>query len=1026
MRRITKLFIIILLILGHITITHIVKAQYFGQNKPIYKKFKYDVYQTPHFEIYHYFKNDTLINRLAQASDKWYNMHFQVFRDSIKDKNPILFYANQADFQQTTAIQGSIGIGTGGVTEALKNRVVLPVTETWAQTDHVLGHELVHAFQYHSLIHGDSTNLNSVRNLPLWMVEGMSEYLSIGSNDYQTAIWMRDAVLNNKFPTLEEMTRDMNSFFPYRWGHAFWAFIGRTFGDSLINPIFRETAKRGYDIALRRYVGIDEKSFSSIWKQVFTEFYKEQMKDSVEEPSGKLTIFEKNAGQMNISPSISPDGRYLAFYSERDLFSIDLYMANAATGKIIRKLSSVVHENEIDALNFIESAGTWSPDSRQFAFIGFSKGRNVLIIVDVLDGKLVKEFTIPGVPSFNYPAWSPTGESIVVSGLVEGKNDLFLYNLKNGKVKQLTNDFWCNIHPSWSADGRYIVYSTDEPSASNSMYSSPKGYYLATLDVNNGTKNIYYFFPDADNLNPQFSSDGKKIFFLSNSDGFRNLYSYDIETGDVYRQTRILTGISGITPLAPAMSLARETDEVCYSHYFGGKYSIYTADQPDFSPVKVNRDSVNFTASTLPPLNRAVEGIIDNNLANMYNVPKTPVDSFKTVPFKPKFKLDYISNMGGIGIGASQFGTAMSGGVEMLFSDITGANMIYTGLSINGEIYDFGGQVTYINQRKYITWGVYGSHVPFSTGWFEYDTAHINGYVWDVMKLNHLRIFESSLGGISYFPLSQTIRFELGGSVSWYNYRLDVISNYYDPANPYGGYYQRYDKNVPTPYKGFQIERFNVAWVLDNSSFGIASPAKGLRARFQVDQTLGDISYFGTLLDARKYFFFKPYTIAIRGYYYGRHFGNSDQLYDLFIGYPWYVRGYERAGLFDNASLNSRVVTPNQLTGDQMVLASAEFRIPFTGPKRLTMFKSNFFFTELAFFTDAGIAWKSNSNVSFKWQPNNDPNDDNFERIPIFSTGVSLRINLFGMLVLEPYYAIPFQLGGFKSAYIGLNFLPGW
>ena len=61
-------------------------------------------------------------------------------------------------------------MGTGGVTEALKNRVIFPLTETWQQTDHVLGHELVHAFQYNSLINGDSTSLNSVRNLPLWMV----------------------------------------------------------------------------------------------------------------------------------------------------------------------------------------------------------------------------------------------------------------------------------------------------------------------------------------------------------------------------------------------------------------------------------------------------------------------------------------------------------------------------------------------------------------------------------------------------------------------------------------------------------------------------------------------------------------------------------------------------------------------------------------------------------------------------------------------------------------------------------------
>ena len=173
----------------------VVNAQYFGRNRPIYKRFDYKVYKTPNFEIYHYFENDSIVEQLAQATEQWYHMHQQVFRDTIKDRNPMIFYANHADFQQTTAIFGSVGVGTGGVTEALKNRVVMPVTETWAQTDHVLGHELVHAFQFNAILNRDSTNLNSLRNLPLWMIEGMAEYLSIGSVDPHTAMWMRDAVL---------------------------------------------------------------------------------------------------------------------------------------------------------------------------------------------------------------------------------------------------------------------------------------------------------------------------------------------------------------------------------------------------------------------------------------------------------------------------------------------------------------------------------------------------------------------------------------------------------------------------------------------------------------------------------------------------------------------------------------------------------------------------------------------------------------------------------------------------------------
>src|SRR5690606_5560819 len=139
------------------------------------KNFKYDALHTPNFEIYHYLKNDTFINEIAEWPEEWYAMHQAVFRDTFEQRNPLILYSTHADFQQTTAISGMIGTTTGGVTESLKNRVVMPIAPTLAQTDHVLGHELVHAFQFHRLLNKDSIRGSSLNNIPLWMIEGMAE-----------------------------------------------------------------------------------------------------------------------------------------------------------------------------------------------------------------------------------------------------------------------------------------------------------------------------------------------------------------------------------------------------------------------------------------------------------------------------------------------------------------------------------------------------------------------------------------------------------------------------------------------------------------------------------------------------------------------------------------------------------------------------------------------------------------------------------------------------------------------------------
>ncbi|MCB0582173.1 MAG: hypothetical protein KDD10_23035, partial [Phaeodactylibacter sp.] len=132
------------------------QAQYFGRNKANYETFDFKVYQSPHFEIYNYLDNPERLKEYTEEAERWYEMHQRVLADTIKGRNPIILYNNHADFQQTNAISGSIGVGTGGVTEALKNRVVLPLAMSHQQSHHVLGHELVHAFQYNMILNGDS------------------------------------------------------------------------------------------------------------------------------------------------------------------------------------------------------------------------------------------------------------------------------------------------------------------------------------------------------------------------------------------------------------------------------------------------------------------------------------------------------------------------------------------------------------------------------------------------------------------------------------------------------------------------------------------------------------------------------------------------------------------------------------------------------------------------------------------------------------------------------------------------------
>src|SRR5690606_12678321 len=229
--RAQQLVIAMLLLL---VMPNIASAQYFGQNKMRYKKLDFNVKETPHFEMYSYLKNDSMMTWLAKESEVWYNMHQQVFQDTFLRKNPLIIYNNHPEFQQTTAISGEISVGTGGATEAFNQCVVIPNMQINQQTRAGMGHEVVHAFEFRRLMEGrDTTRLENVGNIPLWMVEGMAEYLSIGKKDAFTAMWMRDAYARNDIPSLRQLTEQSYNYFPYRYGQAFLAYIGATYGDTV-------------------------------------------------------------------------------------------------------------------------------------------------------------------------------------------------------------------------------------------------------------------------------------------------------------------------------------------------------------------------------------------------------------------------------------------------------------------------------------------------------------------------------------------------------------------------------------------------------------------------------------------------------------------------------------------------------------------------------------------------------------------------------------------------------------------------
>lgn len=1024
-------------------------AQYFGRNKARYEKFDFKVLETPHFEMHHYLEDEAARNRLAEWSEKWYEMHQGILHDTIHGKNPLIYYNNHADFQQTNAISGAVSIGTGGVTEALKNRVILPIAMTNQQTDHVIGHEMVHAFQYNMILNGDSTTIKNLGNLPLWMVEGLAEYMSIGRVDAHTSMWMRDAVLNDDVPTLKDLN-NYGKYFPYRWGQVFWAFVTGLKGDDIIAPYFEETAKIGLDAATLKVLGMSRENLSELWVSALKNHYGQYIGDNKENFIGKKILSAENAGEMNIAPVISPNGRYVIFLSTKNLFTTDLFLADARNGKIIRTVASQTRDGHIDDFNYIESAGTWSPNSKQFAFVGVKKGRNVLIVKDTESGKTVEEFALAGVPAFSNPAWSPDGKTVAVSGLVDGQHDLYAVNMKTKKVTQLTDDIYSELTPNWSIDGKQIVFATDRNVMRADGKNTPWKFNLATLNAETNEIAVVDVFSGADNMNPVFDNAGN-IIFLSNRDGFRNMYRYNPTTGETVQMTDLITGISGITAFAPAISIthSERRNRLTFTHFYDGRYSIYSALAENFESIPAAADSVDMKAATLPRVNKRAPDLVDATLAEIGMQDGISADSLREKDYDPKFKLDYVGGGAGVGVNSGNtFGTrtGAAGGVDMLFSDILGNNQLFTSVALNGELQDFGGAVAYINRDNRVAWGASISHQPRRTAYladrfYQPSAQEAFGQRLDSLSIYNVRLFQEQVSVFGQLPFSKTLRLEAGGSYSYYRTRVDQTDNFYLGAAT--GFPQQVaqdrnriksdaDKRRVSQDLGFnpflQADLFglNVALVGDNSYFGVAAPLQGHRFRLGIEQNFNGFTYdengrnpsynFATVTaDFRKYVYTKPVTFAGRILHTGRYGQGANTFFPEYLGFPWLVRGYNGNDANEILQQNGRTI--NDLLGSKLLVANFEVRLPFTGPEKLALFKNKFLFSDLNLFADGGLAWSEFSQFD-------KGENAGFAPRPVFSAGISARVNVFNALIIEPFYAFPLQSN--TRGVFGLNFTPGW
>jgi TolB protein len=227
---------------------------------------------------------------------------------------------------------------------------------------------------------------------------------------------------------------------------------------------------------------------------------------------GKLSYTRLTSGDWSdITPSLSPDGKRLAFASNRSGFW-DIYILDLTNGET----RQVTNTPEYD------SAPTWSPDSAWIAYESYQND-NLEIIVHSLNDSSQADIPLTEDPAADYsPVWLPNGRQIVFVSTRSGNADLWLANLDvtdATRFKNLSNTADAEeSHPAISPDGKYVAWAT--------LYQTVgySGVYI--LDMTDPTRPPRWA---GDGNWPAWNAKGDQIAAIVNGPNKQYLTSYSID-----------------------------------------------------------------------------------------------------------------------------------------------------------------------------------------------------------------------------------------------------------------------------------------------------------------------------------------------------------------------------------------------------------------------------------------------------------------------------------------------------------------
>lgn len=832
-------------------------APFYGKNKVKWDKHRWQVYRSPHFEVYYYPEFEQELGRLVSYAESAYEKVSNELKHEISFPIPLILYKTFSEFAQTNLMAIEIPEGVGAFAEPARDRMVIPIDNPPDELQELFIHELTHIFQFdiipRSLVR---------RSVPVWIDEGMATYMEDEWDPLDLMV-IRDAAVTDQIPSFEALNVGFARA-AYSFGSSVFEFIEERFGKEGV---------RQFVFALRRAVvgGVGAEVYQQAFRLTPEEFYREWKRWLVDKykpfrdkeiPDDYSLDMSPNPRRGNfvaaLSAAPSPSKEIIAVMSvNRKEAEFDIILLSAADGSVIKNLTpgytgefdnivGLVGEDSLIGRNI-----AWTPDGDDVVFFGRYKKRRALIIVNVLNEKVVKRIQIP-VDRALFPHVGPKGEWAYFTALQDGISDVWRVNLETEQFENVTDDDFFDKFPTVSPDGEWLYWSR-RISGYDKLYR---------LKLDNPSEKEQVTFGTHDDASPAFSDDGRLVFYTSNEDDdIYNLRSLDVETGDIIQYTDVLGG-----NFSPAIikDLRSQDDVLLFTSYYKGNYGLYRL--PMDEPVKeITSDLIVRTEGPVidfvPPVSHQ---IISENKRK-----------------KGTFEKFYVDGAPPISVGVTSGGDFF-GGTGISFSDVLGdQNFTFMALSVR-EFRSYMG--SYTNRAGRFQYSLTG--FDSTSFFFASPFSFQPGFSRDG-ALSTIR--QTGATATAVYPLSRFRRFEFSTGIIRQRTRFEdpALDPGFNPGLPPG-----FQDAIATRYPNGTSLPVGATFVQETTRFRNFGPIAGSTVLAGVVISPGGpfLSRQTFNVDARKYFQLTSSSLLalrLRGLYSG---GENPDLF--WFGGNGDMRGY--------------------------------------------------------------------------------------------------------------------------------------